>query len=177
MPNEIDAFVKFYDGFVQDGIGKDGMPIYKAAPMIVMSKPPYLQTEPAPATEADFENFPAPYKLYTNTKATKKTATGYPLAMWVGIDVAEFEMCAARGITTVEQLAALGKKGDQPPQIVELVNRAKRMIELQKNIGQFEAVIRDLEGKVAALTGTLEEAKATIAAQSTMIDQLKLRAA
>jgi hypothetical protein len=173
----VDAFVKFYDGFVQEGVSKDGMPIYKSTPMIVMSKPPYMQTEPTPATAADFENFPDPYKLYTNTAKVKKTATGYPLAMWMGIDAAEFEMCAARGITTVEQLAAIGKKADQPPQIVELVGRAKRLVELQKNVGQFEAMIRDLEGRVETLTAELNEARAVNAANMTLIDQLKMRVA
>lgn len=176
MSDVVDAFVKFYDGFEQDGVGKDGMPLFKSALMIRLSKPPYLMVE-RPAEDSDIENFPDPYRLYTNSQESKKTISGYPLALWPALNSAEFEMCAQRGIGTVEQLAALGKKGDQPPQIVELVARAKRMVELQKNVGQFEAQIHDLEGQVAALNETLAEARATISAQTTLIDQLKLRTA
>jgi septal ring factor EnvC (AmiA/AmiB activator) len=145
--------------------------------MITLAKPPHLKLERV-ADEQDIENFPGPYKLYVNTKQTKKTTTGYPLAMWPAIDAAEFEMCAQRGIATVEQLAAVSnKKNDQPPQIVELVARAKRLVELQKNVGKFEAVIRDLEGQLGAVSAELKEARETIAAQSTIIEQLKPKAA
>jgi septal ring factor EnvC (AmiA/AmiB activator) len=174
MPDEIDALVKFTDGWEQDGVGKDGLPIYRPALRITLSKPPYLQIE-REATDDDRETFAEQYRLYEKTHAAKVEVSGYPLAMWPAISAAEFQMCAQRGIATVEQLAALaGKKGvDAPAQITEIAQRAKRMVELQKETGRHEARIHELEAEVAALSAELKECHAQMSAQNALINTLR----
>lgn len=175
MPDEIDALVKFSEGWEQDGTGKDGLPTYRSTTIITLSKPPLLQVGPREATEEEKEQFAEAYKLFEKTRAGRDEVSGYPLALWPAIYAADYQMCAARGIYTVEQLAAFANKKntDVPAPIIELAKRAKRMVELQKEVGQFEARIHDLEGQVEALDGELKEARATIAAQNSLINTLR----
>lgn len=178
MADAIDALVKFHEGWEQDGVGKDGLPIYRPALRITLSKPPYLQVE-REATDEDREAFGDAYRLFEKTHAVKTEVRGYPLAMWPAISGAEFQMCAQRGIATVEQLAALaGKKGlDAPPQILEVAQRAKRMVELQKETGQYEARIHDLEAERDQLAAELKECLAQMSAQAALINNLRPKAA
>jgi septal ring factor EnvC (AmiA/AmiB activator) len=123
--------------------------------------------------------FPDALRLYEKTKGAKVEVNGYPLAIWPAISPAEFEMCAQRGIATVEQLAAIaGKKGsDAPAQIMEIAQRAKRMVELQKETGRYEALIHSLEAQVKALTAELSECHAQMSAQNSLINTLRPKAA
>jgi hypothetical protein len=95
---------------------------------------------------------------------------GYPLALWPAVGPAEFQMCVARGVYTAEQLAAQ-RPDNLPPQLKELQGRAKEMIALQGDRGQFEAQITDLKQKVETLEADLKEANTTIAAQNALINQ------
>jgi peptidoglycan hydrolase CwlO-like protein len=51
------------------------------------------------------------------------------------------------------------------------------MVELQKNVGKFEKLIRDKDGQLAALQEQVDEAVKTIAAQKTVIDRLRVSTA
>ena len=163
MPDEIDALIKFNAGWAEDGVSEDGLPKFRETVRITLAKPPYTLVE-REATDEDQENFPGPWALFQKTaEARKADVEGYPLALWVAITPAEFQMCAQRGIATVEQLAKL--TGDtMPPQIRELVDRAKKMVALQKDTGRFEVKVRDLEQQLEALQAELAECKTTIAA-------------
>jgi hypothetical protein len=177
MPDEIDALVKFSAGWAQDGTGEDGLPLYRETVNITLAKPPYTRVD-REATEDDQENFPGPWKLFQKSaEARKADVEGYPLALWAAIDPAEFQMCVARDIYTVEQLAAKTSTDKMPPPIRELVERAKKMIALQKDVGRFEVKIRDLQQQNEALQAELAEARSTISAQNTMIDKLQKKAA
>lgn len=178
MPDPVDAFITFYDSYEQDGVGPDGLPMFHPIVMIRKAKPPLLQVD-AVATEADFEQFEEPYKFYLKQrKARSVEQDGYPLSLWPVLDPAELQMCAARDIFTVEQLAALaGRKADDViPQIKELAQRAKKLIALQKETGRFEIIINDLTQQRDALADQLREANATISAQNAMVAQLTARA-
>ena len=176
MPDEIDALIKFNPGWAEDGTGEDGLPLYRETGRITLAKPPYTVVE-REATEEDKENFAGAWVLFQKTGEARKTdVEGYPLALWVAITPAEFQMCAQRGIATVEQLAKV--TGDTaPPQIRELAERARKMVALQKETGRFEVKIRDLEQQKEALQAELTECKSIIAGQSAVIDQLKSKAA
>jgi hypothetical protein len=92
-------------------------------------------------------------------------------------------MCAARDIHTVEQLAQLVSKKRRseavktiPPDVIEIADRAVKMIDLQSRAGQYEELITGLQGQIDALKEQLEEAVTTISTQKTMIETLKLKA-
>jgi len=175
------AFAKFEDGWEEDGVGKDGMPLYKPRLMIVFSKPPYLQTK-REAEEEDIEQYSEPYKLYLKLKAGREVdkTEGYPLALWAAISKSEFEQLVAHGILTVEQLAKVAeRKGGtkMPEPIMVLASRAKRMIALQKEQGRYEATIEQLREERDALAAELTELRVQLSSANSVINTLQSRIA
>lgn len=177
------AFAKFEDGWEQDGVSKSGMPTFKPRLYIKLSKPPYLEVR-REAEEEDLELYSEPYKLYQKQKAGRDVdqIDGYPLALWPALSKAEFEQLIAHGITSVEQLAKIAdRKGavaaKVPEAILQLAQRAKRMVDLQKNGGQFEAVIEQLRAENATLQEELREARQALSSANATIGNLQNRIA
>jgi len=177
------TLVRFYSGWERDGNGPDGLPLYRETIRVRMDRPPYLSIE-REAEEEDFADHPGPFELYKKTCGARKLIVGYPLALWPACMPHIFEMCAARDIHTVEQLAQLVSRKRRaesvktiPPDIVEIADRAVKMMELHGKAGQYEAIVTDLEGQLAALKEQFDEAISTISAQKALIDTLRLKAA
>jgi len=176
------TLVRFYSGWERDGNGPDGLPCYRETVRIRLDRPPYLSVE-REAGEDDIANHPEPYALYKKTCDGRKAIVGYPLALWPARAPHIFQMCAIRDIHTVEQLAQLVSKKRRaeaakamPPDIIEIADRAVKMIELQSKSGQYEELVTNLQGQVGALKEQIEEAVITISTQKTMIETLKLKA-
>jgi hypothetical protein len=176
------TLVRFYSGWTRDGNSPDGMPTFRQTVRIRLDRPPYLSVE-REAEDADISDHPEPYALYQRTEAARIEVQGYPLALWPACLPHLFQMCAARGIHTVEQLAQLVAKKRRteavktiPPDIIELADRAVKLIELQSKAGQYEELITSLQGQIEVMKEQLMEAVTTIAAQKTLIETLKLRA-
>ncbi len=178
--NDIPLMVKFYMGFVEDGVSKDGLPLYREQVMVIKSRGPLLKLDLV-ATEDDFRDFEEAYKIFLKEEAGRHTdQEGYPLTMWPPCGEAMYRMLAARDIYTVEALAKLAtRKTDDgmPPEVKELAVRAGKMIELQKDVGKFEAVIKDKDGQIEALKESLDDARKTIAALQTKLEVLLVRGA
>jgi hypothetical protein len=180
--NDTPTLVKFHMGWVENGIGKDGLPLYKDQLMIVLNRPPLLRLERA-ADENDVVAYPQPYAMFEKEQTARKTTTaeGYPLAMWPACGEAEFRMLADRDIVTVEQLAKLAARGAKsegmPAEIKELAERAAKLIAMQGEVGKFEQIIRDKDGQIEALREQVDEAVKTIASQKTLIDRLRISTA
>jgi hypothetical protein len=177
------TLVRFLSGWERDGNGPDGMPLYRETVRVKMDRPPYLGLE-REAEEADIADHPGPYELYQKTCEGRKTIVGYPLALWPACPPHIFQMCAVRDIHTVEQLAqTVSKKRraeavkSMPPDILEIADRAVKMIELHGKAGQYEEIVSNLEAQLAALKEQFDEAISTISAQKTLIDALRLKAA
>jgi hypothetical protein len=177
------TLVRFSQGWERDGNGPDGLPLYRETTRVRMDRPPYLSLE-REAEEADIADHPGPYELYRKTCEARKTIVGYPLALWPACPPHIFQMCAVRDIHTVEQLAQIVAKKRRaeavktiPPDIIEIADRAVRMIELQSKAGQYEELVTDLQGQLDAMKEQFAEAISTIAAQKTLIDTLRLKAA
>jgi len=177
------TLVRFYSGWERDGNGPDGMPLYRETVRVRMDRPPYLALE-REAEEQDIADHPGPYELYQKTCEGRKTIVGYPLALWPACPPHIFQMCAVRDIHTVEQLAqTVSKKRraeavkSMPPDILEIADRAVKMIELHGKAGQYEEIVSNLEAQLAALKEQFDEAISTISAQKTLIDALRLKAA
>jgi len=176
MASDNIAFINFYEGWAEDGVGVDGLPMFSEVVMIRKSVPPLTQVDYV-ATPEDFAEFPGPYQRFLQEQGARKPAVkGYPLAIWPAISAADFKSCAARDIVTVEQLAALASNRSQvvPPPILELAKRAKKMVELQGSIGKFEAVISQLTAERDQMAADLKEANATISAQNTLLNTRKV---
>ena len=173
------ALIRFVAGYVEDGIGVDGLPCYRDIVKIIKTVPPSTQVTYV-ATPADFEEFPAPYELFLRQqKATRLLPEdgGFPLALWPVCSPAELMMLAARNIVTIEQLAAIEVPPGMPGDLRELVDRARLMIELAGKLGKFEGIIRTKDAQIEVLTGQVKELQATVRAQDGMIAGYQQRAA
>lgn len=178
MPEESQAIVRFVAGWVEDGTSDNGLPLYRDSVQIIKSVPPYTQVQ-YEATEADYSEFPGPYQLFLKEQGARLQAPvegGFPLALWPVISPAQFKTLAGRDISTIEQLARL-RDPALPGEFKELAERAKQMLALSTNIGKFEAMIRDRDGQIAVLVEQVGEMRATISAQNSLINTLKMTAA
>ena len=160
-----------------------GYRCYRETTRVRMDRPPYLSLE-REAEDQDIVDHPGPYELYRKTCEARKQIVGYPLALWPACPPHIFQMCAVRDIHTVEQLAQLVSKKRRaeavktiPPDIIEIADRAVKMIELHGKAGQYEDIVNDLEAQLAAVKEQFQEAITTISAQKTLIDALRLKAA
>jgi hypothetical protein len=177
------TLVRFYSGWERDGNGPDGLPLFRETIRVRLDRPPYLSVE-REAEEADFTDHAGPYELYKKTTEARKQIVGYPLALWPACPPHIFQMCAVRDIHTVEQLAQVVSKKRRaealktiPPDIIEIADRAVKMVELHAKAGQYEEIVTDLQAQLAAMKEQYEEALAALAAQKTLIDTLRMKAA
>lgn len=172
---ESQALIRFTAGWAADGVSEDGMPRYRETIRITKSIPPYTEVE-YEATEQDFSDYPGPFEVFQRTQQAIKIEpgqAGFPLALWPVISPAMFKMLTAREVFTVEQLAKLSTRSDMPGDFKELAERAKQMIALSANVGQYEAMIRDLNGQIDALKEQAAELRATVSAQNSKIAALQ----
>ena len=177
------TLVRFSSGWERDGNGPDGLPLYRETVRVRMDRPPFLSIE-REAEEIDIVDHPGPYELYQKTCEARKAIVGYPLAMWPVCLPHIFQMCAARDIHTVEQLAQLVSKKKRaeaaktmPPEILEVADRAVHMVELHAKAGQYEELVNTMQGQLDAMKEQYAEAISTISAQKALIDTLRLKAA
>jgi len=177
------TLVRFSSGWERDGNGPDGLPLYRETVRVRMDRPPFLSIE-REAEEIDIVDHPGPYELYQKTCEARKAIVGYPLAMWPVCLPHIFQMCAARDIHTVEQLAQLVSKKRRaeaaktmPPEILEVADRAVHMVELHAKAGQYEELVNTMQGQLDAMKEQYAEAISTISAQKALIDTLRLKAA
>jgi hypothetical protein len=175
MADENIALVYFKRGYALDGMSKDGMPAYR--PVIKIHKEVGAHTKvDYVATEEDFEQFKEEYGLFVKAEkanATPVSSDGYPLSLWPSCPPHILQMCSARGITTVEQLAKIAKKRDAPGEITELAERAAQMLEHQKNVGKFEAIIRQKDGELSVLLEQIRELRGIVAGRDAIINSLR----
>lgn len=167
--------MRFYNGWKEGGVAPDGMPIYYETIMVRMDRPPWLSVQ-REAEPSDFDDHRMAFELFQKEQAGRKVslAEGYPLALWPACTEALFKMLADREIYTVQQLARL-KKNEMPAELRELAERAAKLVELQSKSGKYEELLRERDGRIAALEESLAEAQGTIGAQKQTIEALKAK--
>lgn len=178
----IDALVTFSEGYKQDGIGPDGLPLFVPVLKVTLGKPPLTKVEyEGEEAEAYISQAPDAYRAFEKTRDARAPAKGkgYPLMLWPVVSPAELQMLLVRDVLTVEQLAQLTFKpaAEMPPSLRELAIRARDFLKLQKETGRFEAMVTDLTQQRDALAEQLKDANATISAQNAQIEQLRMRPA
>lgn len=176
--SETPTLVSFYEDWAPTGdVSDNGLPIHERSVFVRLSRPPYLEVtrRMEPRDEIDY---PEPYKLFVKEQAARGEITdGFPLANWIVCTAADLKMLAGHDIYTVEQLARLAGSRDTsiPAQIRELADRAKRMVEMQKTTGQYEALITQKDGEIEALKETVDGYKNTVAGLKARIEQMEAR--
>lgn len=170
------TLARFYTSWKPGGTGADGMPIYYEAICIRLDRPPYLSVQ-REAEPSDFEEHSMAFEMYRKEQTARKVtlAEGYPLTLWPACTEPLFRMLADRDIHTVEQLARQ-KKNDMPAELKELAERAVKLVELQKGPGKYEELLRERDGRIAALEESLADAQKTILGQKSIIEALKTKA-
>ena len=178
------TLVRFSSGWERDGNGPDGLPLYRETIRVRMDRPPYLSHRARSRGSRTSSTTPGPTRCTKRPARPAKQIVGYPLALWPACPPHIFQMCAVRDIHTVEQLAQLVSKKRRaeavktmPPDIIEIADRAVKMIELHGKAGQYEEIVTNLQGQLAAMKEQFDEAISTISAQKTLIDALRLKAA
>src|SRR5262245_31837168 len=180
MSSDSHPIVRFEDGWEDDGIGPNGLPKFKPRLFVVFAKPPELVVR-REAEDDDIEMYPEPYKLYQKLKAGRdlKEIDGYPIVLWPALNKSEVDQLLGHGIMTVEALAKMaGRTGGKTPAfILELASRAKRMLDMQKEGGKFEATIDELTRQRDALHAELTELRQQLAASNAALINLQNRLA
>ncbi len=177
MSNNI-AAIKFVPGYVQDGLGKDGLPFYRDTVRIIKVVGSHTRVE-YEATPADFDEFREEYAVFQKenvARLAKPTQDGFPLALWPVVTPAQLAMLAARDIFTIETLAKLRTADPNlPGDLRELAERARTMQDLSNKIGKFEQMITERDGQIAALRDQVVELQSTVKAQDGTIANLRQR--
>jgi hypothetical protein len=179
MGTEGPPLANFDIGWIEEGTGSDGLPLYRETVLVTISRPPELTLPAREPTQEDLVNFAEEYRAFQLQQAGReamKGESGYPLVMWPAVNAAEVKMLAVRGIYTVQQLAAVTSI-DAPPQIRELAARAKKMITLMQETGAYEAKINELTSANKELMDQITEMKAIISAQMAQINNMRGKAA
>lgn len=175
--SDLPALAIFHDGKVPDGLGADGLPVFKDVLMIRVNRPPYLDIDRI-ADDSDIAYFGEQYTLYTKTTKSKyDTTEGYPLSMWPGCSASELEMLAVREVYTIQELAKLAaRKETLIPPLREVAARAQRFIKLAADKGAAEAQMEQLRAENEAMKEQLQEGRQENARLQATIDAMRVRA-
>jgi hypothetical protein len=174
------ALVHFYEGWDDEhATSEDGLPVFRTRVMIQIERPPTLNLHRVAAPQ-EFLDYPDEYDVFKREIKGRDPAIadiGYPLVMWPALSPPQAQTFAARGIYTVEELARLAGQRDLPGDLAELALRAERLMDMQKNFGKYESMLRDRDAQLVELTEQVKELRQTVSAQNSMIDTLKMRVA
>ena len=135
------------------------------------------------AEDDDFTDHPGPYELYQKTcearKADRRLSAGavarLPAARVPDVRGARHPHRRATGATGLAASAAAETVKTVPPDVIEIADRAVKMVELHGKAGQYEEIVTDLQGQLAAMKEQFSEALGTISAQKTLIETLKMK--
>ena len=175
--------VRFFSGWERDGNGPDGLPLFRETIRVRMDRPPYLSIE-REAEEDDITDHPGPYELYKKTCEARKdhrrlsagAVARLSSAYFPDVRRARHPHCRAAGADWSPRSAAAEAVKTMPPDVIELADRAVKMIELHGKAGQYEELVTDLQGQLEAMKEQFTEAVSTISAQKTLIETLRLKA-
>ena len=172
------TLVRFYSGWETAGQGSDGLPLYKENIMHPVGSPALPVRDEGRRT-GRFQRPSAAVRdcsRRNRRRARSDYTEGYPLALWPAVNEAEFKMLAARDIVTVEQLAKQSTR-TMPSELKDLAERAQKLIKLQGGAAKYEDLLRERDGRIAALEEQVKDQAVTIATQKTTIDALRMKAA
>lgn len=178
--SDFPALIHFYEGWADaHQVSEDGFPTFKTTVMIQIERPPLLKLN-REANREDFAIYRDEYDAFKKTIRARDpnvAEKGYPLVYWPALSPADVETFAARGVYTVEALAARADDSTLPGDLLTLALRAEQMLGMQQTFGKHEALLREREAELAEMVGQVKEMRTTISAQNALIETLKMRVA
>jgi hypothetical protein len=160
--------VRFYFRAVESGTDESGIPVYSDVPFVQITMDSSTTVDRR-AKDNDFERFPDQYAFFLKTEEHYEPIENkVPLEMWPVCKPADVKSLAARGIRTVEDLAAASadKVKMMPPSVAVLVKSAKNYLsmaggatKLTKKMDDLEAQNAELREEVSLLRMQLKAAK------------------
>jgi hypothetical protein len=130
--------VRFYYAPVNTGNDENGVPVYTDKVHVTINVDS-TNTVERPARESDIERFPDQYAYFMKSSVGYEPIEGkVPLEMWPMCRPSDIQNLKARGIRTVEDLAAakpdLVKR--MPPAVVSLVESAKNYMAMAGSVNK-----------------------------------------
>lgn len=130
--------VRFYYAPVKSGEDETGVPVYYDKVFVTINVDS-TNTVERPARESDFERFPEQYDYFLKTSVGYEPIEGkVPLEMWPMCGPADVANLKARGIRTVEDLAAASSDlvKRMPPSVAALVGSAKNYMAIAGKVNK-----------------------------------------
>ena len=150
---EVGVFARFFDKWVKTGNIKDnGLPEYKERLYIEIRVANANDAPVRPADEEDLRRFPQQYAFYKAKKEKQKDGT--PLNQFAFLSLPQLEACDIRGISTVEELAALDDDKVKALNLTDAKELAVRFLDMAKNnqaIAQYKEEIKALRSEIETL--------------------------
>ena len=147
------VYARFFDKWVKTGnIQENGIPEYVERVYIEIKVKNSTDTPVRPATEEDIRRFPREYAFYMNQK--KKKVDGTPLNMFAFLNVPQLEVCQIKGITTIEELAALDDEKATAFSLTGAKSLALKFLDIAKDnqaIAKYEEEIKALKSEIETL--------------------------
>ena len=169
--DERNVRARFYDKAVKtEQTTASGLPVFKNVTYIeIRLKDNNTEVFNQPANAEKIKRFPREYEMYLAAK--QQVAEGTPLEQFAFLSAAELETCRARGIFTVEALAALSAEKVQSLCLQKEHQLAHLFLQQSKNNksvadfaareAEYEAQIEKLNKKIEMLQQQLEKNKHT----------------
>jgi len=157
--------VRFYYSPVKTGQDENGVPVYSDVVFVQITMDP-TNTVDRKAKESDYERFPDQYNYFLKSTAKYEPIENkVPLEMWPMATPSDVANLKARGVRTVEDLAAssadLVKR--MPPSVVALVTSARNYLAMAGSVNQNSEKADKLINENAMLREEIGMLKAEIA--------------
>jgi hypothetical protein len=150
---ETGVFARFFDKWVKTGnVQENGLPEYKERCYVEIKVKNSTDAPIRPADESDIRRFPQQYAFYKAKKEKQKDGT--PLNQFAFLSLPQLEACDMRGITTIEELAALDDDKVKALNLTDAKELAMRFLDLAKNnqaLAQMEAENKALRSEIETL--------------------------
>lgn len=145
--------VRFYYSPVKSGDDEHGVPVYTDEVFVTINVDA-TNTVERKARDNDYERFPDQYAYFLkSTAAYEPIENQVPLEMWAMCSPADVANFKARGVRTVEQLAAVKNdlRSRMPPSVSALVTSAQNYLAMVGSVNKDSKRADDLINENATL--------------------------
>ena len=158
--------VRFYYAPVKAGDDEHGIPVYNDVVFVTINVDA-TNTVERKARDTDYERFPDQYAYFLkSTAAYEPIQNQVPLEMWAMCSPADVANLKARGIRTVEDLAAVKNelRSRMPPSVAALVTSAQNYLSMAGSVNKDSKRADTLISENANLREEVELLRAEIKA-------------
>lgn len=132
MKTPQNVFARFYDRAVKTSeVGENGLPIYKNVLYCEIRIKDNRDVYDQPATKEKIRLYPDEYDFYLRNKKKKKEGT--PIELFAFLDRSQVDNLKNRGISTLEEIAALEEDKAKLLAVSDEYHVAKKFLEMANN--------------------------------------------